>query len=141
MCALIRRSDSPESLEHLGYAKGLFLNPLYTRARGPEQQKKSEWLENLHGTKWITIYVPLNIALGTSKRGGSYTKLGSLAIKLNCHWFLEILYCHVGEPNPYICYGPSTWSLLHIKLEAHQLQNWNSISYGMHNLWMTFKSP
>jgi hypothetical protein len=81
----------------------------------------------LHGIKWIISHGRLVITIGPSKRGESYTKLGVVAIKLNCHWLLEILYCHVGEPKAHICRNPSTrphgpLSIYISKFEGHQFQ-------------------
>lgn len=73
-----------------------------------------QWMRDLHGVlysgKWILFHGLLDIALGPQENDGFNTKTrGSGNQKINCHWYLEISYCHGGDLYPNICCNPSTW--------------------------------
>lgn len=74
---------------------------------------KFEWTKNLHGVlhgkKFKILHGLSDVASGSSKRRGSNQGHGN---PLNCHWLLEILHWHGGDPNENICWGPLTWSTI-----------------------------
>ena len=57
---------------------------LHTRSQGPKGPKTFKWMKKnlqgiLHGNKWIVFHGLPDTVLGTSGRGGSNAKLGTVA--------------------------------------------------------------
>ena len=81
---------------------------------GSRDQRKYEWMKCPHGAFHRNVRIMFHGLQYTvlryvhRKRWVKHKTRGS-GNRLSCRWLLGILHYH-GDPNPSICYGPSTWS-------------------------------
>ena len=85
---------------------------------------QSKWMKILHGilhgNKWMMFHGLLDVLCEVHQREVGLTQRNR-GNQSNCHWLVEMIWCHGEDLNPNLCGGLSTWFHFHftLSLRAH----------------------